>query len=178
MKADYSLYRVPQFKMASSTANVWKPAQGVQLAPIKMAKTVSTVLAAEGAGVVESTVKSGYRPPQARPKKEEPLDFGEASFPTLGGSSASKAKAVDGKTSNFKDKILNLIAKDQMDEEERLRAPENDPFKMSVSQLEVEGYTILPIPQSDQEKSKFVKKFIERMNRFEEVPLPLDTESY
>lgn len=177
MKANSILYRVPQFKMASSTANVWKPAHGVQLAPIKMAKTLPTAATAVTTAA-EPTVKTGYRPPQARPKKEEPLDFGETSFPTLGGSSASKAKATEVKTSNFKDKILNLIARDQMDEEERLRAPENDPFKMSASQLEAEGYTILPIPQSGQEKSKFVRKFIERMNRFEELPTPLDTESY
>ena len=177
MKAVFTLYKVPQFKMASSTANVWKPAQGVQLAPIKMAKTVPTVLAAEGAGVVESTVKSGYRPPQARPKKDEPLDFGERSFPTLG-SSVNKTKIIEAKGPNFKDKIMNLIAKDQMDEEERLRAPENDPFKMSASQLAAGGYAMLQIPNTAEEKSKFVKKFIERMNRFEEVPVGVEAEFY
>jgi hypothetical protein len=160
--------------MASSTANVWKPAQGVQLAPIKMAKTAPVAVTTETT-VVE--VKSGYRPPQARPKKEEPLDFGETSFPTLGGPSVIKAKP-ESKGPNFKDKILNLIAKDQMDEEERLRLPENDPFKMLPSQLAAEGYAMLQIPKTEEEKSKFVRKFIERMNRFEEVPLPLDTESY
>jgi len=175
LKADYSLYRVPQFKMASSTANVWKPAQGVQLAPIKMAKTVPAVTTTETT-VVE--VKSGYRPPQARPKKDEPLDFGERSFPTLGGPTANKTKAVEAKGPNFKDKIMNLIAKDQMDEEERLRAPENDPFKMSSSQLVAGGYAMLQIPSTVEEKSKFVKKFIERMNRFETIPTTLDDDVY
>ena len=175
MKADYSLYRVPQFKMASSTANVWKPAQGVQLAPIKMAKTVSPAVTAETT-VVE--VKSGYRPPQARPKKDEPLDFGERSFPTLGGPTANKTKVVEAKGPNFKDKIMNLIAKDQMDEEERLRAPENDPFKMSPSQLAAGGYAMLQVPSTVEEKSKFVKKFIERMNRFETIPTTLDDDVY
>jgi len=175
LKADYSLYRVPQFKMASSTANVWKPAQGVQLAPIKMAKTVPAVATTETT-VVE--VKSGYRPPQARPKKDEPLDFGERSFPTLGGSTANKTKVVEAKGPNFKDKIMNLIAKDQMDEEERLRAPENDPFKMSPSQLAAGGYAMLQVPSTVEEKSKFVKKFIERMNRFETIPTTLDDDVY
>lgn len=161
--------------MASSTANVWKPAQGVQLAPIKMAKTVPAVTTTETT-VVE--VKSGYRPPQARPKKDEPLDFGERSFPTLGGPTANKTKVVEAKGPNFKDKIMNLIAKDQMDEEERLRAPENDPFKMSSSQLVAGGYAMLQIPITVEEKSKFVKKFIERMNRFETIPTTLDDDVY
>ena len=176
MKAVFTLYRVPQFKMASSTANVWKPAQGVQLAPIKMAKTVPAVTTATAETTVVE-VKSGYRPPQARPKKDEPLDFGERSFPTLG-SSVNKTKVVEAKGPNFKDKIMNLIAKDQMDEEERLRAPENDPFKMSAAQLTAGGYAMLQIPNTTEEKSKFVKKFIERMNRFEEVPVGVEAEFY
>ena len=73
---------------------------------------------------------------------------------------------------------MNLIAKDQMDEEERLRAPENDPFKMSAAQLAAGGYAMLQIPNTTEEKSQFVKKFIERMNRFEEVPVGVEAEFY
>ena len=66
----------------------------------------------------------------------------------------------------------------EMDEEERLRAPENDPFKMSAAQLTAGGYAMLQIPNTTEEKSKFVKKFIERMNRFEEVPVGVEAEFY
>ena len=80
----------------ASTTNVWKPAQGVQLVPIKMTKTVPSA-----SKVVISDVKVGYRPPQARPKKNEPLDFGEQSFPSLGLSQAKPVVAA----SDFKGKI-------------------------------------------------------------------------
>ena len=155
----------------ASTTNVWKPAQGVQLAPIKMTKTAPTVSKTEDVPVV----KTGYRPPQARPKKEEPLDFGEQSFPSLG---SSQAKAVAAPASDFKGKILNLIARDEMEEFERLRVPEADPFKMSATELEAAGYACLKMPQGAEETAKFVRNYIERMNRFEHIKEEVDTGMY
>jgi hypothetical protein len=155
--------------MASST-NAWKPAQGVQLAPIKMSKSVAAVPKTDA----EPAVKTGYRPPQARPKKDEPLDFGEQSFPSLG---SSQAKAV-ATASDFKGKILNLIARDEMEEFERLRVPEADPFKMSAAELESAGYAILKVPQTPEERISFVKNYIERMSRFEKVQEEIDTGYY
>ena len=156
--------------MASST-NAWKPAQGVQLAPIKMSKTIAAVPKTDA----EPAVKVGYRPPQVRPKKEEPLDFGEQSFPSLG---SSQAKVVAPSASDFKGKILNLIARDEMEEFERLRVPEADPFKMSAAELEAAGYAILKVPQTAEERAAFTKVFIERMIRFEEIQEEIDTGYY
>ena len=153
----------------ASTTNVWKPAQGVQLVPIKMTKTVPSA-----SKVVISDVKVGYRPPQARPKKNEPLDFGEQSFPSLGLSQAKPVVAA----SDFKGKILNLIARDEMEEFERLRAPEADPFKMSATELEAAGYACLKMPQGAEETAKFVRNYIERMNRFEHIKEEVDTGMY
>jgi hypothetical protein len=153
--------------MASS--NPWKPAQGVQLEPIKMTKTVPSA-----SKVVISDVKVGYRPPQARPKKDEPLDFGEQSFPSLGLSQAKPVVAA----SDFKGKILNLIARDEMEEFERLRAPEADPFKMSATELEAAGYSCLKIPKNTNESARFVRNFIERVNRFEKTNEEIDTDMY
>lgn len=153
--------------MASS--NPWKPAQGVQLEPIKMTKTVPSA-----SKVVISDVKVGYRPPQSRPKKDEPLDFGEQSFPSLGSSQAKPIAPV----SDFKGKILNLIARDEMEEFERLRAPEVDPFKMSATELEAAGYSCLKIPKNTNESARFVRNFIERVNRFEKTNEEIDTDMY
>jgi len=154
--------------MASST-NAWKPAQGVQLEPIKMTKTVPSA-----SKLVVSDVKVGYRPPQARPKKDEPLDFGEQSFPSLG---LSQPKQL-APASDFKGKILNLIARDEMEEFERLRAPEADPFKMSAKELEAAGYTCLKIPKNTNESAIFIRNFIDRVNRFEQTNEELDTDMY
>jgi hypothetical protein len=153
--------------MASS--NPWKPAQGVQLEPIKMTKTVPSA-----SKLVVSDVKVGYRPPQSRPKKDEPLDFGEQSFPSLGSSQAKPIAPV----SDFKGKILNLIARDEMEEFERLRAPEADPFKMSATELEAAGYSCLKIPKNTDESARFVRNFIERVKRFEQTNEEVDAEMY
>jgi hypothetical protein len=126
-------------------------ANGIKLEPIKLAKNVS---------VTKSS--SGYRPPQKRTvDPSKPLDLGEGSFPSLGKVQTSK---VISEKVDFKGKILQLIEKDALDEAERNRQAEVDPFKMTPAQLEAEGYSILKIPRTDEEKTEFHRNFIYRMN--------------
>ena len=127
-------------------------AAGIKLEPIKLAKNTPV------------TTSSGYRPPQKRNLKADPskpLDLGEASFPSLG--KVQTSKVITEKV-DFKGKILQLIEKDALDEAERNRQAEVDPFKMTPAQLEAEGYAILKIPRTDEEKAVFNRNFIYRMN--------------
>lgn len=86
-----------------------------------------------------------YAPPNRRPTPVAPvvttLDFSSEAFPSLNDSPMAKGPAVTG----FKQKILDLIAKEALDEAERNRVIEEDPKKMSKQQLLDAGWAILPL---------------------------------
>lgn len=74
--------------------------------------------------------------------KVEDVNLAESDFPSFGSSSSppTPKPPVGG---DFKQTILNLIAKDQLDADERNRPAERDLQKMSVQQLEKDGWAVL-----------------------------------
>ena len=100
-------------------------------------------------------------------KREAPvitsLDFAGTSFPSLG----SPVETSPKKSLEFKQTILNLIAKDEMNEAERNRDPQLDPLKMSDKELHANGFVILRLRNAN--------KFNESINS--EFPTSLDTAS-
>jgi len=76
--------------------------------------------------------------------KVEDVTLVESDFPSFGSLSPSPKTPV---ASDFKQTILNLIAKDQLDADERKRLAikEKDPQKMSVQQLEQDGWAVLSL---------------------------------
>lgn len=52
-------------------------------------------------------------------------------------------------TTDFKQTILNLIAKDQLDASERNRVPQQDPQKMTVKELNDAGWAVLKLNVPD-----------------------------
>lgn len=90
--------------------------------------------------------------------KIESVEMSEQNFPSLG--VPTLESIVDNSKKNgFKQTILNLIAKDTMDEIEREiqrnKKPEVDLMKMSPSELNANGFTILKLN---------AKESIERIN--------------
>jgi hypothetical protein len=74
------------------------------------------------------------------PKNGEPVTLTESDFPSFG-DSPREIKV----THDFKQTILNLIEKDQLDELERNKGPIEDRSKMSRQELEAAGWAVLPI---------------------------------
>ena len=72
--------------------------------------------------------------------KVEDVKLVESDFPSFGSSSPKTPVAGD-----FKQTILNLIAKDQLDADERNRPVERDLQKMTVQQLEKDGWAVLSL---------------------------------
>jgi hypothetical protein len=112
-----------------------------------------------------------YIPPSLRKatadaKEDPPINLGTTNFPSLGKSPSSE-QLTPKVTTNFKQTILNLIEKNQLDEAERNALPELDPRKMSKKQLEAAGWTSLSLsPES-------VISLVERFNQQKEPALEL-----
>ena len=78
---------------------------------------------------------------KAQPK-EEITSITDADFPMFPSFSTQQKKS-QGPSSDFKQKILNLIEQDKLDASERARLPETDPTKMSNTSLYADGWAIL-----------------------------------
>ena len=74
--------------------------------------------------------------------KEEITSITEADFPMFP-NVATQQKKSQSPSSDFKQKILNLIEQDKLDASERARLPETDPTKMSNASLYADGWAIL-----------------------------------
>jgi len=87
-----------------------------------------------------------YLPPSLRAtqKKELPVNLEGLNFPSLSTAAPVQVKFHAG----FKQTILNLIEKEQLDEIERNREPELDPKKMTLAQLEKAGWTVLRVDRA------------------------------
>ena len=78
---------------------------------------------------------------KAQPKQEI-TSITDADFPMFP-SFATNQKKSQGPSSDFKQKILNLIEQDKLDASERVKLPETDPVKMSNASLYADGWAIL-----------------------------------
>jgi len=75
------------------------------------------------------------------PPKQEITSITDADFPSF--ASQVQKKSSQAPSSDFKQKILNLIEQDKLDASERARLPETDPTKMSNASLYADGWAIL-----------------------------------
>lgn len=114
-----------------------------------------------------------YIPPSLRKvtadsKVDPPINLGTTNFPSLGKSPSSDPPTPKATpTTNFKQTILNLIEKNQLDEAERNALPELDPRKMSKKQLEAAGWASLSLSRES------VISLVERFNQQKEPALEL-----
>lgn len=81
---------------------------------------------------------SKYVAPFMRKAKVEDVILDDTDFPEF----CTPSPKVNN-TNNFKQTILNLIAKDQLDADERNRAPQQNPQMMSVQELHRSGWVVL-----------------------------------
>ena len=110
------------------------------LKPIRM----SELTQAKDAKVQASGQKYRYLPPAKRPV-EEPiakLDFSDTSFPELKKDVVNLPK---GTTLGFKQKILDLIFKEEQQRILQNMVVEEDPKLMTMEQREAAGWTTLPL---------------------------------
>jgi hypothetical protein len=115
----------------------------VQLAPIKMGSLVPAAT-----GTPATAKKMSYVPPSKRAEKKPELpttlDFGDAQFPGM----VSKTAAV--KVTNaldFKKTVNDCIEREKLDELERNKEKESDPWKMTIEEREAAGWVTLPMPR-------------------------------
>ena len=114
-----------------------------------------------------------YIPPSLRKatadaKEDPPINFGTTNFPSLGKTPSSEQLTPKASSAtNFKQTILNLIEKNQLDEAERNALPELDPRKMSKKQLEAAGWASLSLSRES------VISLVERFNQQKEPALEL-----
>jgi hypothetical protein len=111
------------------------------LAPIRMCDVATSSVPPAN----KNTSKNSYMPPSKRTTKpDEPLitslDFSSSLFPSIG-SATVKPVMMGG----FKQKILDLLAKEELDEIERNRLVEVDHRKMNHTELINAGWAILPL---------------------------------
>ena len=111
----------------------------VKLTPMRM-----TDLKVADSSVKPLTSSRVYMPPNKRsslpPLEVKNIDFSTDSFPSLG----NTPTAASSKLGGFKQKVLDLIAKDLMDEAERNKEPEINPTKMTPEQRIEAGWAVLP----------------------------------
>ena len=111
----------------------------VKLEPIRM-----TDFKAANTSVNPLVSSRLYTPPNKRtalpPLEVKNIDFSTDSFPSLG----NTPTAASSKLGGFKQKVLDLIAKDLMDEAERNKEPEINPTKMTPEQRIEAGWAVLP----------------------------------
>ena len=113
-----------------------------------------------------------YIPPSLRKvtadaKDDPPINLGTTNFPSLGKAPSEQITPKASSATNFKQTILNLIEKNQLDEAERNALPELDPRKMSKKQLEAAGWASLSLSRES------VISLVERFNQQKEPALEL-----
>jgi len=152
-------------------------AQGIKLAPMRMGdiKAKPVEVAPINATATTSSTKS-YVPPyklkgsttQAPILGPATLDMTDASFPTLG---VSKTSAHVPTNQKFKQTILNLIEKDQMEESERQRLLNGDvePLTMTNKHLQEEGWVVKPLKNSLEIYKKFNAFMADQDARLKEI---------
>ena len=84
---------------------------------------------------------SKYVAPFMRKAKIEDVILDDTDFPDFG----APSPRVPSVNIGFKQTILNLIAKDQLDADERNRAPQQDPQMMTVQELHRSGWAVLKL---------------------------------
>lgn len=124
----------------------------VKLAPIRMSEIKATDT---------PVVTARYAPPSKRVALEPivtSLDFNSAAFPSLYDTPVVRSPTVGG----FKQKILDLIAKEALDEAERNRVIE-DPKLMTKQQLLNTGWASLPLGNIKEAGLRFNEKFYQEL---------------
>ena len=145
-------------------------AQGIKLAPMRMGDI-------KAAPVVATPEKpKAYVPPYklkgatAEPAVPGPasLEMTDAAFPTLGKSKIATHVPTNQK---FKQTILNLIEKDQMEESERLRLlnEDVDPLTVSNTHLEATGWLIRSLNDMPEISRNFYAYMAEQDARIKEI---------
>jgi hypothetical protein len=124
-------------------------AAGITLAPVRLADLVAKPPTATG--VTET--KSGYLPPHLRRPTEtaaklqpSSIEITDSDFPTLGGppkNSTAANKAIA--KINFKKAVDDHLEREKQSEIERANGVEEDSLKFTSSQLEADGWAILPL---------------------------------
>lgn len=148
----------------------------VKLAPIRMSEIKASAEADSPAKSVMTPVPTPmpntparYAPPNKRAAPVTPvivtLDFNSEAFPSLHESPIVKTQTATG----FKQKILDLIAKEALDEAERNRVIEEDPKKMTKKELLDAGWAILPLGNIKESGLRFNQRMSEiRVTPYEE----------
>jgi len=113
----------------------------IVLAPIRMGDLSGVQL------TPKAPVKTAYVPPNRRDAKVEKemitsLDFNSPAFPSMANSVPQEKSATFG---GFKQKVLDLLEKEKLDEIERNRLPEADYTRMTNEELINDGWAILPL---------------------------------
>jgi len=80
-----------------------------------------------------------------RKNKAEDVILVDSDFPDF----VSTPVSYKLSTTDFKQTILNLIAKDQLDASERNRVPQQDPQMMTVKELTNAGWAVLNLKAPD-----------------------------
>jgi len=116
---------------------------------------------------------SRYAPPNKRAPSSTPvvttLDFNSAAFPSLNSESPLASQKPTG-VGGFKQKILDLIAKEALDEAERNRVIEEDPKKMTKEELLNAGWAILPLGNIKESGLRFNQRMCElRLGQSDEI---------
>jgi len=121
-------------------------AAGITLAPVRLVDLVAKPPTATG--VTET--KSGYLPPHLRrtvesAAKPQPssIEITDSDFPTLGGPPKKSAPSVA--KINFKKAVDDHLEREKQSEIERANGVEEDSLKLTSSQLEADGWAILPL---------------------------------
>ena len=94
-----------------------------------------------------------YVSPALRKMKavEQPTSIVESDFPSLSGSGqGSKPSGIETQTSTpntfkYKQVILDRIQRELIDDQRLTKGTETDPHKMSVNELNVAGWAVLPL---------------------------------
>ena len=121
-------------------------AAGITLAPVRLADLVAKPPTVTG--VTET--KSGYLPPHLRrtvepaPKPQpSSIEITDSDFPTLGG--PPKKSTPSAAKINFKKAVDDHLEREKQNEIERANGAEEDSLKLTSSQLEADGWAILPL---------------------------------
>ena len=121
-------------------------AAGITLAPVRLADLVAKPPTATGG----TETKSGYLPPHLRrnvesaPKPQpSSIEITDSDFPTLGG--PAKKSAPSAAKINFKKAVDDHLEREKQNEIQRANGAEENSLKLTSSQLEADGWAILPL---------------------------------
>ena len=123
------------------------------LAPIKMGTLVAaTTVAAATTGAAATTVakRQTYAPPSKRAEKKPELpttlDFSDTQFPGMVSKAPATPVAEKPKV-DFKKTVNDCIEREKLDELERSKQQETNPWKMTMEEREAAGWVTLPMPR-------------------------------